>query len=92
MATVPIDKALISEIKVSCNDKVVMPLNQTEKENVYIKKVLPTKWVAPIKEGETVGELQVICDGVILAKVPLTAEESINKANLLDYIKQWLKK
>lgn len=92
VAEVPIDKALISEMKVSCNDKVVMPLNQAEKENVYIKKVLPTKCVAPIKEGETVGELQVICDGVILAKVPLTAEESISKANLLDYIKQWLKK
>ncbi|MBU3805219.1 MAG: D-alanyl-D-alanine carboxypeptidase [Candidatus Cellulosilyticum pullistercoris] len=92
VATVPIDKALIKEVKLSCNDKVVMPLTQTEKENVYIKKVLPTNWVAPIKEGETVGELQVICDGVILAKVPLTAEESIDKAHLLDYIKQWLKK
>lgn len=92
VATVPVDKALISEMKVSCNDKVVMPLTQTEKENVYVKTVLPTNRIAPIKEGEIVGELQVICDGVILAKVPLTAEESISKAHLLDYIKQWLKK
>ena len=92
MATLPIDKALISELKVSCNDKVVIPLTQVEKEKVYIKTVLPTSRKAPIKEGETVGELQVICDGVILAKVPLTAKENVSKAHLLDYIKQWLKK
>lgn len=92
VATVPINKALEGEIRVSCNDKIMMPLTQTEKENIYIKKVLPTYVVAPIAEGEAIGELQVICEGVTLAKVPLTAQESITKAHLLDYIKQWLKK
>lgn len=92
VATVPINKALASEIRVSCNHKIVMPITQTEKENIYVKKVLPTHVVAPIKEGEAIGELQVICEGVTLAKVPLTAQESTNKAHLLDYIKQWLKK
>ncbi|MBQ1274577.1 MAG: D-alanyl-D-alanine carboxypeptidase [Cellulosilyticum sp.] len=92
VATIPVEKALVDEVVVSCNDKVVMPLNQTEKENVYIKKVLPTAVIAPIQKGEAIGEVQVICEGVTLAKVPLTVKDHVKKANILDYIKQWLKK
>ncbi|MEE1070846.1 MAG: D-alanyl-D-alanine carboxypeptidase family protein [Cellulosilyticum sp.] len=92
VATIPVEKALVDEVVVSCNDKVVMPLNQTEKENVYIKKVLPTAVIAPIQKGEAIGEVQVICEGVTLAKVPLTVKDHVKKANILEYIKQWLKK
>lgn len=92
IATVPMKKALVEDIKVNCNEKVSLPLNQTEKANVYVKKVLPTELVAPIMQGDVVGEMQVICEGVTLAKVPLTAKEDVKKANVLDYIKKWLNK
>ncbi len=90
--TVPVEKALVEQVNVSCKDKVVMPLTKQEKDKVYLKKVLPTMIVAPIKEGQVIGEIQVICDNVTLAKAPLYASETIKKATLLDYIKDWLKK
>ncbi len=92
VATVPIDKALVEQITVSCHEQVVMPLTENEKANVYVKKVLPTEITAPIKEGDVVGEMQVVCEGVTLAKVPLTAKESVKKATILDYIKKWMNK
>ena len=90
--TVPVEKALVEQVNVSCKDKVVMPLTKQEKDKVYLKKVLPTMIVAPIKEGQVIGEIQVICDNVTLAKAPLYASETIKKATLLDYIKDRLKK
>ena len=92
VASLPIKKALVEEVIVSCHEQVIMPLNQKEKDNVYIKKVLPTELVAPISQGEVVGELQVICEGITLAKVSLTAKNDVKKANVLDYIKKWLDK
>ena len=92
VATVPIDKALVEEVAVNCNEQVVMPLNEREKTNVYVKTVLPTTITAPIQAGDVIGEMQVICEGVTLAKVPLTVKENVKKANILDYIKKWMNK
>lgn len=90
--TIPVEKSIVDEVTVSCNDSVTLPLNETEKENIYVKKVVPTEVTAPIKEGEQLGTLEVVCEGVTLAKVPLTAKEAVKKATILDYVKQWFKK
>lgn len=92
VTTIPVEKALVDEVDLSCEKQVVLPLTQSEKEGIYIKKVLPTSLTAPIEAGDEVGELQVVCEGVVLARVPLTTKDSIPKAGLLDYLKQWLKK
>ena len=92
VTTIPVKKALVEEVTVSCREQVVLPLNQVEKENVYVKKVLPTELTAPIAEGEVLGEMQVVCEGSTLAKVPLIAKDHVKKASALDYIKKWLNK
>ncbi|MBE6023664.1 MAG: D-alanyl-D-alanine carboxypeptidase [Cellulosilyticum sp.] len=92
VATVPMKKALVEEVTVSCQEKVVLPLNQVEKENVYVKKVLPTEVTAPIAQGEVIGEMQVVCEGITLVKVPLIVKEPVKRANVLDYIKRWFNK
>lgn len=92
VATVPITKAIEKNISLDCDETVVMPLTQKEKEQIYIKKVLPTSLVAPIEKGQSIGELQVVCEGATLAKVPLCAKEAVKKATVLDYIKAWLGK
>lgn len=90
--TIPIDKAVVEQLIVSCHEEVILPLNEREKANVYVKKVLPTEITAPIKAGDVIGEMQVVCEGVTLAKVPLIAKESVKKATILDYIKKWMNK
>lgn len=88
----PIDKALVDAIQIGCKQRLVMPLTAHEKENVCIKKILPASLIAPIKEGEEIGELRVVCDGVTLAKVPICAMETVKKASIIDYVKEWIKK
>lgn len=91
-AVVPIEKALVKEIALDCNEGVTLPLNAMEKEKVSVKKVLPTSLKAPVAAGDEVGEIQVVCEGVTLAKVPLTVHEDVKKANIIDYIKKWFNK
>lgn len=87
---IPVTKAIAEEVAVNCNESVTLPLTATEKENLYVKKVVPTEITAPVKKDEELGRLEVVCEGVTLAKVPLTAKEDVKKATILDYVKEWL--
>lgn len=88
---IPLTKAIKEETTLGLEDKIVLPLNKEEKQNLVIKKVMPTSIEAPVKKGDTIGEVQVLYKGAILAKHPLKAQEDIKKANVLDYIKKWLR-
>lgn len=92
IARLPIKKAILQEVPINCKAYVKLPLTIKEKDDIYIKTILPTELVAPIKEEEQVGEIQVICQGALLAQVPLYPDTSISKASVLDYIKNWLNK
>lgn len=87
----PVTKAIDKTIDLACEDEIVLPLTSVEKENLVLKKTVPPSLQAPIKEGEVVGEVQILCAGTVLASAPLKAKESIKKANILDYIKNWIK-
>ena len=54
-----------------------------EKPNVTIETCY-NAISAPVKKGETVGEIFIYKDGVEIDKVPLIAEHDIEKANLFD--------
>ena len=92
MATIPVQKAIAKEVAVDCKDTVKLPLTLSEKSNVYLKTVLQAQACAPIRKDEPMGYIEVVCDGVTLAKVPLYAGMDIHKASLFDYIKHWLAK
>lgn len=88
---VPVTKAIVKSIDLACDEEIVLPLTAVEKENLVLKKIVPPSVQAPIAEGDTVGEVQVLCGGTVLASAPLTAKENIKKANVFDYIKNWIK-
>ncbi len=54
-----------------------------EKPNITVETKLKTP-VAPVKKGERVGELLVYKEGVEMDRIPLLAEKSVEKANVLD--------
>ncbi len=92
IAEVPVEKALVSKTELNCNATIVLPLNKEEKEKITLKKVLPTTLKAPIKAGQEIGEIQILCDDVVLAKAPMVTSQDIKKATVLDYIKDWISK
>ena len=77
---------------VDCKDKIKLPLTKSEQQSIVIKTVVPTEMIAPVKQGEVIGQIEVACNGVTLAKAPLYAQCDVNKANVIDYIRNWLKK
>lgn len=85
-------KAIEKSIGLACDTEIVLPLTEAEKNNLVLKKVVPTSVVAPVHEGDTIGEVQILCNGAVLAKAPLKAQVDVKKANVIDYIKNWLKK
>ena len=91
-AEVAVTKAIEKSIGLSCDTEIVLPLTAHEKDNLVLKKVVPTTITAPVNEGDEIGEVQILCNGAVLAKAPLKAQANIKKANVLDYIKNWLKK
>lgn len=90
VATVKVQKAIQKEVSLNCDALINLPLTNKEAEELYIKTVVPTELVAPIKQGQEIGHIEVVCSGVSLAKAPLYAGYSVHKATLLDHVKEWL--
>ena len=58
-----------------------------EKEDVTTHTTLPDYVSAPVKAGDTVGEIVVFSGGVEIDRVPLVANETVKRANFLDRFK-----
>lgn len=51
---------------------------------------IPDKVNAPVKKGDTVGQLIYSLDGKKIGSVNLLAEESVKKAGFFDYLRKAL--
>lgn len=75
------------EISVRCKRGSYLFSKRGEKENVKIETKLPDYTSAPVKAGDTVGEMIVYKDDVEIDRVPLVAGESAEKAGFGDRFK-----
>lgn len=89
---ISVTKALIQEVPLECDTQIVLPLTGAEQEQLMLKKVVPTTLEAPITKGDEIGEVQIWCQGEILARAPLKAQESVKKATVFDHIRNWINK
>lgn len=92
IATLPVTKAIEKEVTIDCKETIRLPLNATEKEKVYVKLALPEQVVAPVDRTAPIGTIEVVCEGVTLAKAPLYPHQDVCKASLFDHIKNFIKK
>lgn len=90
-AHIPVKKGVTDTLALECSEKVTLPLSKEEQQNILLKKVLPTFVEAPIEKGTVIGQVEILCEGSVLAETHLKAQENINKATLIDYFKKWLK-
>lgn len=88
---IPVKKAIVKEVGADCKATIRLPLTLAEKEKVTIKTVVPDEVTAPVKQGDEIGHIEIICEGTTLAEAPLYANSDINKASVFDYVKKWLK-
>ena len=84
VGTVRVEKGTVDTIQlVPMDDVTILNKKSIQKKNSNYE--VKTKTItAPIKKGEQVGELILEVDGEEKRTVPLTVQESIEKANLLE--------
>ena len=84
VGTVRVEKGKVDTIQLVPMDDVTI-LNKKSDQKKNSNYEVKTKTItAPIKKGEQVGELILEVDGEKKRTVPLTVQESIEKANLLE--------
>lgn len=62
-------------------------LRRGEKAEYELKTTLPSTVKAPVKQGDTVGEVSVIRSGIEVDRIPLVATSSIDAAGYFDVLR-----
>ena len=94
---IPEDYSVTTEVKrgtkqkiiLKCDQKVTMPLTEEEKQHITFKTTVPSQLKAPLKAGEAVGELQILCYDEVLKKLPLKVTENVEKEAAFSYFRNW---
>jgi len=79
-------------IKLITNDDFYFTRRITDKDVYEIQYLLPKTIEARIEEGETVGEVLVLVDAVVVAEVPIIAAETIERENYSDIVSKIVEK
>ena len=67
-------------------------LEKINDEKNYSYNINVDKIKAPVKVGDVVGYLEITENGTIIKNVDITVTENVNKANILDLYKRYLKR
>lgn len=59
--------------------ELIIPLKKEEREKIKIVTKIPSNLNAPIKEGESIGYLQVLLDGKLISTTELISQSKIDK-------------
>lgn len=89
--TVKVVNGKVEEVNLYADETVILPLTESEKEQLELKKSIFEEVRAPIEENQVVGKIEVVCGGQVLKKVDLVAGQKVAKANMLDKIKRFFK-
>ena len=84
VGTVRVEKGKVDTIQLVPMDDVTILNKKSDQKKNSNYEVKTKTTTAPIKKGEQVGELILEVDGEEKRTVPLTVQESIEKANLLE--------
>jgi D-alanyl-D-alanine carboxypeptidase (penicillin-binding protein 5/6) len=70
---VPVTRSRTGKVGAKYSAELVLPLNETEKQNIQVEVCLPEKVKAPVSDGDALGEAKVSISGQLAAVIPLTA-------------------
>lgn len=84
-------KGKSKNVSVYTDQQVKLPLTEEEEKNATWQLVLPESVKAPVQKGQWLGSAHLVAEGQILDTLELYAGENIDKATLLDQLKQFIK-
>lgn len=86
---VKIDKGVEPTLEILPEEDILIPLrNEEAEEAVTLRVTCPKTLLAPIQQGQRVGEIEAWCDGRLLSSVPLSAAETVMRKEYPYYLKE----
>ena len=85
---VKVEKGKVDTVNVGTMEDIILPLTSTEKETIYLQKVISPSIKAPVHKGDIIGRVDVVCDNKVIKSTDLVVEGDIEKATLMDTIKR----
>ncbi len=76
------------DISLSVNSDVSKFISKGDEASVELKYELPKTLKAPIKQGEVVGKVHLVKDGIVVLTTDVVANEDVERMSLWDAIKQ----
>ena len=90
--SLPVNNSYGRSVKVNTAETINLPLNQAERESLYVDVKLPEMLEAPVMQGEEVGRLVFKTDAeTVLAECPIIAENGVNKKDVKTTAKMLIK-
>lgn len=80
------------QLSVYIKDTIILPLSESEKALVTLKKTMPNEVSAPVEKDQVIGKIEVVCGDKILKKTELLANRQVDKATLIDKLKKLFNK
>ncbi|KAB7709226.1 D-alanyl-D-alanine carboxypeptidase [Bacillus aerolatus] len=89
VSSVEVAKGDRDEVRLETADKVSVLMKKGEKKGQFSKEIHLKKDVqAPVKKGDSLGELTIKKEGKVLSKTPLVAKENVNQASWWQFYKK----
>ncbi len=83
---IPVISGRRENVSVRATDEIVMPIFSDDSEAYKIETDIPKFLTAPVKKGEVVGKIGVICDGREIASTDLIATDDIERKSFFRWI------
>ena len=87
---IAIEKGEKSNIAPIYENKLILPLTTQEKQNITVKKHYNQNIIAPIKQNQTIGQVDFMLNDVLLGRVNIKSQQEVERLNYLDYYKNIL--
>lgn len=83
LTTIKVSKGALDEVGVVSSADIAMAVPKGDKQNYSGRAALPEEVVAPVKNGQQVGEFVVTKDKKEVMKVPLVAQNEVRRASII---------
>lgn len=88
--SIPILKGIKSECIPVYKNPLVIPITETEKGAITVRKEVIDELTAPILKNCTVGKLEFLLNDTVLGSIPLVIDADIQRLKISDYYKSIL--
>lgn len=80
--TVPVKKGTKKSVAVEKSENYYALIKKNQKDKIKTEVNLPEYVTAPVKKGDKIGEIRILCDGEEIGVLPINANESVYGINI----------